>query len=508
MRLDDAPGLEVPPLPEGDEIVWGESYSTGIAAVDAEHRRIIEFVGAIARARHAKAGAAAIRGLLRSLREFCGSHFATEEALMERAGCAPRHVIAHKREHRDFARHIQLFDRWLAEDPALAGGPTLSFLSDWLIDHVLRVDKSMARQIEAIGRGVPADEALKAEARLEAESSEALLGTVHRLYAELSTYNARLRDRNEELARRKEEIDEAREALARANRELEDRVAERTAALEAAKRRLEDANGQLLHAEKMASIGQLAAGIAHEINNPVGFVSSNLTTLKGYAQALLSLIAECERIGDRLAPEDAAALAAARTRADLDYIRQDIVALIDESRGGLDRVRKIIRDLRDFSHVGDAQWQLADLHAGLDSTLNVVRNELKYKAEVVKEYGELPLVRCLPGQIKQVFMNLLVNAAQAIEERGTIRLASGSREGWAWVEVADTGQGMSPEVQRRIFDPFYTTKPVGKGTGLGLSVSWGIVKRHGGRFEVESTPGRGTTMRVWLPVAGPEGGAD
>jgi signal transduction histidine kinase len=167
-------------------------------------------------------------------------------------------------------------------------------------------------------------------------------------------------------------------------------------------------------------------------------------------------------------------------------------------------VKKIVQDLRDFSRIDSTEWNEADLNAGLESTLNVVRNELKYKAEVVKNMGELPPVRCHLGQINQVFMNLLVNAAQAIEERGTITLASGADGPWVWVSVEDTGKGMAPEVLKRIFEPFFTTKPVGKGTGLGLSLAYDIVKNHGGRIEVQSEPGRGTRFQVWLPVAGPE----
>jgi len=178
--------------------------------------------------------------------------------------------------------------------------------------------------------------------------------------------------------------------------------------------------------------------------------------------------------------------------------------LVSQSRDGLDRVRRIVQDLKDFAHAGEAHWQRADLVRGLESTLNVVRNEIKYKAEVVKRCESLPDVECVPSQLNQVFMNLLVNAAQAIPDRGTITIACGTRDDEVWIEVQDTGCGMAPEVARRIFDPFFTTKPVGQGTGLGLSVSYSIVKRHGGRIEVESTPGEGTTFRVWMPIAQPE----
>ena len=168
-------------------------------------------------------------------------------------------------------------------------------------------------------------------------------------------------------------------------------------------------------------------------------------------------------------------------------------------------MKKIVQDLKDFSRVDTSQeWQLADLHAGIDSTLNIVRNEIKYKAEVVKEYGQLPQVECLPSQLNQVFMNLLVNAAHAMKdkERGTITVRTGRRDDReVWVEVADDGSGIDPENLKRIFDPFFTTKPVGKGTGLGLSLAYGIVQKHQGAITLDSAPGRGTTFRIVLPVA-------
>jgi two-component system, NtrC family, sensor kinase len=172
-----------------------------------------------------------------------------------------------------------------------------------------------------------------------------------------------------------------------------------------------------------------------------------------------------------------------------------------ESVEGLSRVKHIVNDLKDFSRADEGEWQDADLNRGLESTLNVVWNELKYKAQVVREFAELPPVRCIPAQINQVFMNLLVNAAQAIETSGTISLRSGTTEEHAWVEVSDTGKGMPAEVRQRIFEPFFTTKPIGTGTGLGLSISADIMKRHNGGIEVQSEPGQGTTFRILLPLA-------
>jgi PAS domain S-box-containing protein len=272
--------------------------------------------------------------------------------------------------------------------------------------------------------------------------------------------------------------------------------------------RLEEAQNQLLQSEKMASIGQLAAGVAHEINNPIGFVNSNLGTLRRYVEQLMALTqAYVSRDHE---PVDAD-LAALKQAADLEFIAEDLPSLLDDSEDGLSRVRKIVQDLKDFSRVDHADWQDADLNQGLESTLNVVMNEVKYRADVHRQYGTLPPVRCLAGQLNQVFMNLIVNAAHAMptERRGNITLASAlhSVDGrdWACVEVADDGCGMSQEVQRRIFEPFFTTKPVGQGTGLGLSMSFSIVQKHGGRIEVQSAPGEGTRFRVWVPVTGPAG---
>ncbi len=263
---------------------------------------------------------------------------------------------------------------------------------------------------------------------------------------------------------------------------------------------------QLLQAEKMVAVGQLAAGVAHEINNPIGFVSSNLGALKTYIERLLLLVESYERCASAKSEQDRAELQQARQNADLEFMRDDALALLAESSDGLKRVGKIVQDLRYFSRVDSADWQESDLTAGLESTLNVVRNELRDKVEVVKNYGALPLVRCHLAQINQVFHSLLMNAIEAITERGQISLSSGVEGDWVWISVQDTGRGITAEVQKRIFEPFFTTQPVGQGTGLGLSLAYDIVKQHGGRIDVRSEPGRGTRFEVWLPLHGPQPG--
>ena len=298
-------------------------------------------------------------------------------------------------------------------------------------------------------------------------------------------------------------------------RELELRVAQRTADLDAkvgeleVKReeqrvlieKLEAARNQAMQAEKLASIGQLAAGVAHEINNPIGFVLSNFKSLERYMADVFCVIAAYEAI-ESLLPSgpQLASLQQAKEAAELDFVKEDVKQLLVESCDGLDRVKRIVQDLKDFSRVGENGWQTADLVRGIESTLNVVRNEVKYKAEVVKRYGAMTEIECMPSQLNQVFMNLLVNAAHAIASQGTITIGCGTVGEEVWVAVSDTGSGIPADVLGRIFDPFFTTKPVGQGTGLGLSLSYSIVRRHGGRIEVESEVGVGTTFRVWLPI--------
>jgi two-component system, NtrC family, sensor kinase len=269
---------------------------------------------------------------------------------------------------------------------------------------------------------------------------------------------------------------------------------------------LRGAQDQLLQSERLASIGQLAAGVAHEINNPIGYVFSNFGTLEAYLERLFEMLQAYEDAELALAGSSVATrLATLRARVELDFLKEDIPLLMRESKEGLSRVRKIVQDLKEFSRVDTHQeWVWASLHQGIDSTLNIVANEIKYRAEVRREYGVLPDIECLPSELNQVFLNLLVNAAQAIgPERGLIVVRSGDAGDEVWVEVEDNGSGIAPEHLARVFDPFFTTKPVGRGTGLGLSLSYGIVQKHHGRIDVRSEPGRGSCFRVTLPVRRP-----
>ncbi|MDH5446109.1 MAG: ATP-binding protein [Gammaproteobacteria bacterium] len=270
--------------------------------------------------------------------------------------------------------------------------------------------------------------------------------------------------------------------------------------------RIDEMQDQLTQSDKMASIGQLAAGVAHEINNPIGYVSSNLSMLQKYVNNLIEMVNVYSNL-ENVVPKDSRELSEVeecKNKYDLEYTKKDVVELLEESHEGIDRVRKIVQDLKDFSHVDEAEWQWADLNKGITSTLNIVNNEIKYKAEVIKELGDIPEIECIASQLNQVFMNLLVNAAHAIEDNGIIKIVTRLYdETHVIVEISDTGSGIEDKDIKNIFNPFFTTKPVGKGTGLGLSLTYSIIQKHQGNIEVTSKLGEGTKFTIRIPVKQP-----
>ncbi|MFZ6756200.1 ATP-binding protein [Undibacterium sp. Ji50W] len=260
---------------------------------------------------------------------------------------------------------------------------------------------------------------------------------------------------------------------------------------------------QLIQSEKLASIGQLAAGVAHEINNPIGFIFSNFSTLETYLERLFKMLTAYENAESHItSPSLVTEIKNLRERIELQYLKEDIPYLINESKDGITRVSKIIQDLKDFSRTDTAQqWEWADLHRGIESTLNIIASEIKYSADVIKEYGAIPEVECMPSQINQVIMNLVVNAVHAsVSSRGQITIRTGTGNEQVWIEIEDKGSGIPEDVLPRIFDPFFTTKPIGKGTGLGLSLSYGIIQKHNGHIDVSTAIGRGTKFRIILPI--------
>ncbi len=308
-------------------------------------------------------------------------------------------------------------------------------------------------------------------------------------------------------AKMTEDLKRSKEQIEGYSKNLEEMVYKRTGELEKINMELKATQAQLLQTEKLSSLGELAAGIAHEINNPIGFINSNLRTMGEYREDIMRLIEKYEALANNIRGSNHDLLTSlvddlANTKREIrfDFIMSDLSKLIQESRDGAYRVYKIVRDLRGFARADDAERKFVDIHASLDSTLNIVWNELKYKADVIKDYGDIPEVECLPTQLNQVFMNILVNAAHSIKNRGKITIKTYSEGERVFVEISDTGSGIPEGNLTKIFDPFFTTKEPGKGTGLGLSIVYGIIKKHNGEIKVKSKVGEGTTFIIELPI--------
>ena len=270
---------------------------------------------------------------------------------------------------------------------------------------------------------------------------------------------------------------------------------------------------QVTQAEKMASIGQLAAGVAHEINNPVGFVASNLNTLQHYQKSLLAIVTQYRKLLDEVTDANApstkkiplvkrtARIKNLQNKFDLDYLSRDALVLIKESIVGILQVKKIIQDLKTFVHPGQEYPEMLDIHKHLDATLNLVSNQLKYGLKVRKEYGNLPQIKGWASQLNQVFLNIIVNAIQASGEKGTLTISTEFCDHkWIEIHISDTGTGILKENLAKIFDSFFTTKPAGEGTGLGLHMSYNIIKKHKGTITVKSKVGYGSTFTIKLPI--------
>ncbi len=265
---------------------------------------------------------------------------------------------------------------------------------------------------------------------------------------------------------------------------------------------------QLVQSEKMASIGQLAAGVAHEINNPIGYVNSNIGSLKNYIgdlseylDQLESFAKKCNDLSAEEREKSVEDIIKLKEELEIDFVKEDIEELIKESIFGMDKVRDIVQSLKNFSRVDQEEdAQEANINECIEQTLKIVWNDLKYKCEVIRNLGDIPDIYCFPGQLNQVIMNLLVNAGHAIEEKGTIEITTYTENNDLFIKIRDTGNGIPPENLEHLFEPFFTTKPVGQGTGLGLSISYGIIKKHQGEISIESEVGVGTQFTIQLPI--------
>ncbi|MBE9104011.1 HAMP domain-containing protein [Nostoc cf. edaphicum LEGE 07299] len=312
------------------------------------------------------------------------------------------------------------------------------------------------------------------------------------------------------------QLHESFTALEKSKEELEERVEERTTELKNTLGELQRTQSQVIQSEKMSSLGQLVAGVAHEINNPVNFIHGNLAHVQEYTQDLLSLM----QLYQQYNPYPAAEIQTVTEDIDLEFLQEDLPKMLSSMRVGTDRIRQIVLSLRNFSRIDEAEFKRVDIHEGIDSTLMILQHRLKAKPEqpeieVIKDYGIVPLVECYAGQLNQVFMNILVNAIDALEENNSKLTYQEIKENpsqlkirtsvvhstWLEVAIADNGIGISKEFQQRVFDPFFTTKPIGKGTGMGMSISYQIItEKHGGKLECFSTPGKGTEFIIQIPL--------
>ena len=327
--------------------------------------------------------------------------------------------------------------------------------------------------------------------------------------AEVATAFNAMASNLQEVSRRRDEVEEQLNEL---NRSLEARVEHRTSQLEEknqelekANRDIKDAQAKLVHTEKLASIGTLAAGVAHEINNPLGFVISNLGTLKIYSDAYREMLAEYQQLSGLTditeRDEQLEKIRMLERTHDLEFMESDLDSLLSDTQEGSVRVKEIVKGLKEFSHVDQSEeFHMADINQCIESTLKVVHNELKYHCEVKTDLQPVPQTCCAAGQLKQVLLNILLNAGHAIKERGTILVTSQQVDGMIEVNIQDDGEGIPESLMDKLFDPFFTTKKVGEGTGLGLAISYGIMEEHGGGIRVESVAGEGSCFTLFMPV--------
>lgn len=462
---------------------WDARFVTGLSLVDAQHHGLVDRINAFGElvARHGEVPAAEVEALIDDLAAYTRSHFSDEMALQEQAGVDPRFLEAHRRQHTRFVEEVarRRGEATRSQETARA---LLAFLIRWLAAHILGVDQRAAQQMKLIGEGVAPAEAFAQQSSTSTASAQLLNDAVDELLQVVSERNRAL------------------EAL---NATLEQRVADRTAELQATLDRLRSTQEQLVDAAKLASVGQLASGVAHEVNNPIAAVLSNVRSLREASRDLFGLLDAYQAAEPALDAPTRRRLDQARQAADLEYLRQDLPSLVTESEQALLRVQTIVRELKEFSQIDGAAWQTLSPNRVVEVALDLVPPQHREGVRFEVSLGEVPTLPLQGSHLNQAVLALLTNAAQAVRERGApgkvfVRTWADATD--VYLEVRDTGPGLSAEVREHLFEPFFTTRPAGQGAGLGLSSAWGTVQRHGGALEVTSPPGEGATFRMRIPI--------
>jgi len=471
---------------------WNQFFETGLADVDAQHRHLVDLLNQLGS--QIDSGAPEqVDGLLLELAHYTVQHFDCEESLMAECRVDPAHQDHHRQTHQRFVAQVQA---WLAtrhEAGQLSPKQLVNYLADWLVFHILGEDQSMGRQIAAIRRGVLPGVAFAKDRVLDDPRTEILLNALHRLYGGLLERNVQLMEAFESLKREHADLEQARNELAVLNASLEQRVLERTEQLHAANERLREEQDRLVQSEKMAAVGLLAAGFAHEINTPVGIAVGTVSQFSSSLAAIRSMLA-AEEVREE------------------DLVEQ--LDVLDESsllaQANLKRAADLVRSFKSSS-IDQASEQPSTfaLRAIIHDDLLTLAGPLR-KAQVRVQIDcpeGLELIG-VPGLYHQLFTNLTLNALQHafVEGRHGAEIRIGARlaDARLHIEVADNGRGMAPEVSAHIFEPFFTTRRARGGTGLGLYICYDIVtQRLGGTITCESAPGQGALYRIDLPAALP-----
>ena len=467
--------------------MWSDRFLTGMSTVDVQHERLVGLINAFGElnARSVAVPRGELEVVVDELVRYSHTHFVDEEALMRAAGVDARFVTSHSHQHARFLRDVgQMRASNFLEAPQTAQ-VLMRFLLHWLAFHILGIDMQLARQVERLQLGESAAAAYAAEVHEVEGPAQLLMSALDDLLRVIATRNAELTE---------------------ANRTLEARVVERTAELQTTIETLRSTQVKLVETEKLASVGQLASGLAHEINNPLAFISANLSALGEHTTTLLEVVDAAQALEPQLPEAARGDLRKAREASDLGFVREDLGHLLAETNAGVKRVQAIVRDLKDFSRVDGGALVEVELRSCVESTLKVVGANVREGVSFTTAFGPTPRLRCQAAQVNQALLALVVNAAQAVRARGDGRgevvVRTGVEGDCVFVEVKDRGVGMPPDVLARVYEPFFTTRAPGQGVGLGLTTAWNCAQAHGGRIDAASEVGVGSTFRLVLPLDG------